>query len=79
MLFISMTSSNNSRYIAHVVVPTQKDIEDALLRRKKQELMQMYALEEVEQVQDISHSSIIFEQYMSILYVIINCFVGSYL
>ena len=38
------------RYIAHVVVPTQKDIEDALLRRKKQELLQMYALEDVEHV-----------------------------
>ena len=33
-----------------MVVPTQKDIEDALLRRKKQELLQMYALEDVEHV-----------------------------
>ena len=26
-------------------IPTQKDIEEALLRRKKQELLEMYALD----------------------------------
>ena len=35
------------RFVAHVVVPTQKDIEESLLRRKKAELMQMLALDEV--------------------------------
>ena len=30
-----------------MVVPTQKDIEESLLRRKKAELMQMLALDEV--------------------------------
>lgn len=48
----AMTAGKEGRYIAHVVVPTQKDIEDALLRRKKQELMQMYALEDVVQDED---------------------------
>jgi hypothetical protein len=28
-----------------VPIPTQKDIEEALLRRKKQELLEMYALD----------------------------------
>ena len=31
--------------MAHVPIPTQKDIEEALLRRKKQELLEMYALD----------------------------------
>jgi hypothetical protein len=31
--------------VAHVPIPTQKDIEEALLRRKKQELLEMYALD----------------------------------
>ena len=33
------------RFIARVKVPTQKDIEEALLRRKKQELLEMYAID----------------------------------
>jgi hypothetical protein len=33
------------RFVAHVPIPTQKDIEEALLRRKKQELLEMYALD----------------------------------
>jgi hypothetical protein len=35
----------NCRFVAHVPIPTQKDIEEALLRRKKQELLEMYALD----------------------------------
>jgi len=32
-------------YVAHVPVPTQKDVEEALLRRKKRELLEQYASE----------------------------------
>lgn len=31
------------KFIAHVSVPSQKDIEQALLMRKKQELLEKYA------------------------------------
>ncbi len=55
--FMNSNDVIDSRYIAHVVVPTQKDIEDALLRRKKQELMQMYALEDVVQVHIVFYFS----------------------
>lgn len=30
------------RFVSHVVVPSQKDVEEAILRRKKQELMEKY-------------------------------------
>jgi pre-mRNA-splicing factor ISY1 len=33
------------RFVSHVSVPTQKDIEDAMLRKKKRELMQQYGIE----------------------------------
>lgn len=33
------------RFVSHVSVPTQKDIEDALLRKKKRELMEQYGIE----------------------------------
>lgn len=33
-------------------VPSQKDIEQALLQRKKQELVQMYALDEFDEEQE---------------------------
>lgn len=33
------------RFVSHVSVPTQKDIEDALLRKKKKELMEQYGIE----------------------------------
>lgn len=33
------------RFVSHVSVPTQKDIEDALLRKKKRELMQQFGIE----------------------------------
>ena len=42
----AMQEGKEARVTAHVPIPSQKDIEDALLRRKKQELMQMYALDE---------------------------------
>lgn len=32
------------RFVSHVSVPTQKDIEDALLRKKKRELMEQYGI-----------------------------------
>jgi len=32
-----------SRFIAHVPVPSQQDIEAAILKRKKQELIEKYA------------------------------------
>lgn len=33
------------RFVSHVSVPTQKDIEEALLRKKKKELMEQYGIE----------------------------------
>jgi len=33
------------RFVSHVAVPTQKDIEEALLRKKKKELLQQYGIE----------------------------------
>ena len=33
------------RFVSHVSVPTQKDIEDALLRKKKRELMEQFGIE----------------------------------
>jgi pre-mRNA-splicing factor ISY1 len=35
-------------YVAHVPVPSQKEIEEALVRRKKQELLERYASEELQ-------------------------------
>lgn len=41
------------RFVAHVSVPSQKEIEEAILRRKKQELLDKYVsqdlLQDVEQ------------------------------
>ena len=41
------------RFVAHVSVPSQKDIEEAILRRKKQEILEKYVstelLQEVEE------------------------------
>ncbi|XP_072438303.1 pre-mRNA-splicing factor ISY1 homolog [Chiloscyllium punctatum] len=36
---------NQQKFIAHVPVPSQKEIEEALVRRKKMELLQKYASE----------------------------------
>ncbi|KFM77567.1 Pre-mRNA-splicing factor ISY1-like protein, partial [Stegodyphus mimosarum] len=35
------------RFIAHVPVPTQQQIEDALIKKKKEELMQLYASSDI--------------------------------
>lgn len=32
------------KFVSHVAVPSQKDIEDALLRKKKRELMQQFGI-----------------------------------
>jgi len=49
----AMEAGKEGRFTAHVPIPTQKDIEEALLRRKKQELLELLAiddsLEEIEQ------------------------------
>ena len=42
----AMAAGKERRFVAHVVVPTQKDIEESMLRRKKAELMQMLALDD---------------------------------
>lgn len=39
--------SSQPRFIAHVPVPSQKEVEQALLQRKKQELLDRYASETV--------------------------------
>ena len=49
---LAMQEGRERRVKALVAIPTQKDIEDALLRRKKQELMQMYALDEFDELDD---------------------------
>ena len=41
----AMEAGKEGRFLAHVKVPTQKDIEEALLRRKKQELLELYAID----------------------------------
>jgi len=41
----AMEEGKEQRFMARVKVPTQKDIEEALLRRKKQELLEMYAID----------------------------------
>jgi len=49
----AMKAGKETRFTAHVAIPTQKDVEDALLRRKKQELLELLAIdatvEEIEQ------------------------------
>ena len=49
---LAMQEGRERRVKALVAIPTQKDIEDALLRRKKQELMQMYALDEFDEADE---------------------------
>merc|ERR1712150_470410 len=41
----AMEEGKEARFMARVKVPTQKDIEEALLRRKKQELLEMLAID----------------------------------
>ncbi len=35
------------RFVAHVAVPSQKEVEEAILRRKKQELLEKYVSSEL--------------------------------
>lgn len=42
----AMEAGKEGRFMAHVPIPTQKDIEEALLRRKKQELLELLAIDE---------------------------------
>lgn len=37
------TADGPKQFISHVPVPSQKDIEEAIVRRKKMELLQKYA------------------------------------
>ena len=50
----AMEAGKEGRFMAHVPIPTQRDIEEALLRRKKQELLDLLAiddtLDQIEQV-----------------------------
>jgi len=41
----AMEAGKEGRFSAHVKVPTQADIEEALLRRKKQELLELFAID----------------------------------
>eukprot|EP00088_Acartia_fossae_P022713 TRINITY_DN2384_c0_g1_i12.p1 TRINITY_DN2384_c0_g1~~TRINITY_DN2384_c0_g1_i12.p1 ORF type:complete len:312 (+),score=114.96 TRINITY_DN2384_c0_g1_i12:383-1318(+) len=41
----AMKAGKETRFTAHVAIPTQKDVEDALLRRKKQELLELLAID----------------------------------
>jgi len=42
----AMEAGKEGRFLARVPIPTQTDIEEALLRRKKQELLALYAIDE---------------------------------
>ena len=42
----AMRAGKEQRFTTHVPIPSQKDIEEALLRRKKQELLAMYAIDD---------------------------------
>lgn len=39
---VEMQENRKQIYTSHVPVPSQKDVEDALLRKKKQELLEKY-------------------------------------
>ena len=41
----AMKEGKEGRFFAHVAIPTQKDIEQALLERKKRELLHMYDID----------------------------------
>jgi pre-mRNA-splicing factor ISY1 len=42
----AMKEGKEGRFFAHMAIPTQKDIEQALLERKKRELLSMYAIDD---------------------------------
>ena len=41
----AMKEGKEGRFFSHMAIPTQKDIELALLERKKRELLNMYAID----------------------------------
>ena len=41
-----MKEGKEGRFFTHMAIPTQKDIELALLERKKRELLTMYAIDD---------------------------------
>lgn len=41
-----MIDGSQQRFVAHVPVPTQQEVEQALLRRRKQELLEKYGAHE---------------------------------
>lgn len=43
---VQQIDGSQQRFVAHVPVPSQQDIEQALLRRRKQELMEKYGVQE---------------------------------
>lgn len=42
-------AEGDQKFIAHVPVPTQQEVEQALLRRRKQELLEKYGVQEQNQ------------------------------
>ena len=42
----AMKEGKEGRHFAHMAIPSQQDIERALLERKKRELLNMYALDD---------------------------------
>ena len=48
----AMEAGKEARYVSYIEVPSQDDIKEALLRRKKQELLMHYDLEDEEQHQE---------------------------
>ena len=49
-----LAGEGESRFVAHVPVPTQRDVEDMLIRRKKQELLDRYASDVLRSLSDLS-------------------------
>jgi len=48
----AMKAGKEARFVSHVPIPSQKDIQDALLRRKKLELLREYALDDDDEGQE---------------------------
>ena len=46
IIFQAMNEGKEGRFFSHMAIPTQKDIELALLERKKRELLSMYAIDD---------------------------------
>ena len=52
-LFLAMKEGKEGRFFTHMAIPTQKDIELALLERKKRELLTMYAIDDDEEEEEV--------------------------